>query len=53
VDRPLGVDGGWYPAVGLGSIGAFDLLRVDIARGLRDGRWTFSVDISRDLWPIL
>lgn len=53
IDRPLGSNGGWHPAVGLGSIGFFDLLRVDVARGLRDGRWTFSMDISRDLWPIL
>jgi hypothetical protein len=53
IDRPLGTRGGWYPAIGLGSIGFFDLVRVDVARGLRDGRWTFSLDVSRDLWPIL
>ena len=53
LDRPQGVTGGWHPAVGLGSIGFFDLLRVDVARGLRHGRWTFSLDIARDLWPIL
>lgn len=46
-------DGGWYPAVGLGVIGFFDLLRVDVARGLRDGRWTFSLDVNRSLWPLL
>lgn len=50
-----GSDGaqGWYPALGLGGIGFFDLLRVDVARGLRDGGWTFSVDVSRALWPVL
>ena len=53
IDRPLGTTGGWHPALGLGSIGFFDLLRVDVARGLRDGRWTFSMDISRELWPVL
>jgi hypothetical protein len=53
MDRPVGTTGGWHPAIGLGSIGFFDLLRVDVARGLRDGRWSFSLDISRDLWPIL
>lgn len=53
IDRPLSGAGGWHPAVGLGSIGFFDLLRIDVARGLRDGRWTFSLDVSRDLWPIL
>jgi hypothetical protein len=46
-------DDGWYPAVGLGMIGFFDLMRVDVARGFRDGRWTFSLDVSRTLWPVL
>ena len=46
-------DAGWHPAVGLGTIGFFDLLRVDVARGLRDGRWTFSLDVGRTLWPVL
>lgn len=46
-------DAGWYPSVGLGALSFFDLLRVDVARGLRDGRWTFSLDISRDFWTIL
>lgn len=44
---------GWYPSVGFGVLTIFDLLRVDIARGLRSGRWTFGVDVSRDFWPIL
>jgi hypothetical protein len=44
---------GWYPAVGVGALLFFDLLRVDIARGLRHGRWTFSVDVGRELWGIL
>jgi hypothetical protein len=39
--------------VGVGALTIFDLLRFDISRGLRDGRWTFSVDVSRDLWSIL
>jgi hypothetical protein len=41
------------PAVGLGAIGLFNLLRADVARGLRDGRWMFSVDVTRDFWRIL
>ena len=45
--------GGWYPSLGLGTQLLFDLLRVDVARGLRAGRWTFSLDVSRDLWGIL
>ena len=52
IDRPMGLTSGWHPAIGLGSIAFFDLLRVDVARGLRDGRWTFSLDVSRDLWPV-
>ena len=44
---------GVYPAVGLGAIGLFNLLRVDVARGLRDGRWMFSIDVTRDFWRVL
>ncbi|UCG86758.1 MAG: hypothetical protein JSW71_23165 [Gemmatimonadota bacterium] len=44
---------GVYPAVGLGALFLFDLLRFDIARGLRDGSWTFSVDVTKTLWGIL
>ncbi|MFL5580655.1 MAG: hypothetical protein ACJ8AO_09785 [Gemmatimonadaceae bacterium] len=45
--------GGWYPSVGVGSLLFFDVLRVDVARGLRDGRWTFSLDAGRDFWRVL
>jgi hypothetical protein len=44
---------GWYPSVGVGLLTVFDLLRFDVAKGLRDGRWTFSVDVIRDFWSIL
>jgi hypothetical protein len=44
---------GWHPSVGLGIVTLFDLLRMDVARGTRDGRWTFTVDVSRDFWRIL
>jgi hypothetical protein len=47
--RPVG----WYPSVGVGLLTVFDLLRFDVARGVRDGRWSFSVDVIRDFWPIL
>jgi hypothetical protein len=54
LDRPIGgVEGGWHPSVGIGTIGFFDLVRVDVARGLRDGRWMFSLDVARELWPVL
>ena len=44
---------GWYPSVGVGLAMLFDLVRVDVARGLRGGRWTFSFDLSRSLWGVL
>lgn len=47
--RPRGL----YPSVGIGALFLFDLLRFDVARGLRDGTWTFSVDVTRTLWGIL
>jgi hypothetical protein len=47
-------DEGWRPAVGMGALMLFDLLRIDVARGLRDGRWMFSLDVGRkEFWPIL
>ena len=42
-----------YPAVGVGLFTLFDVLRMDVAKGFRDGRWTFSIDFGKDLWPIL
>jgi hypothetical protein len=42
-----------YPSLGVGLLTLFDLLRFDVARGLREGRWSFSVDVSRDFWRIL
>ena len=45
---------GWYPALGAGAIGFFDLVRLDVARGVgRGGRWLFSIDVTRDFWRIL
>ena len=44
---------GGYFSVGAGALVLFDLLRFDVARGLRGGRWSFSVDVSRDFWRIL
>jgi hypothetical protein len=42
-----------YPSVGVGLLTVFDLLRFDVARGLKDGRWTFNVDVTRDFWRVL
>lgn len=48
-----GHGGGVYPSVGAGYVLPFDLVRFDVARGLRNGRWTFSVDVGRAFWSIL
>ena len=45
--------GGWRPSAGVGALLFFDLLRVDVARGLRDGRWSASVDVGRAFWGVL
>ena len=45
--------GGWRPSAGMAALVLFDLVRVDVARGLRDGRWSFSVDVARDFWRVM
>ena len=42
-----------WPSAGLGVLFFFDLVRADISRGLRDGRWIFALDIDRAFWGIL
>ena len=49
---PNGEDG-VFPSVGIGLLTPFDLLRIDVGRGLRNGRWTFSLDIAREFWSVL
>jgi hypothetical protein len=44
---------GVYPAVGLGVLLFYDLLRVDVARGVHQGGWRFSIDVDRAFWGIL
>ncbi len=44
---------GVYPSAGVGLLTLFDLLRVDVARGIRRGRWTLSVDVNSEFWSIL
>ncbi|MBW7935322.1 MAG: hypothetical protein H3C62_17280 [Gemmatimonadaceae bacterium] len=53
MDAPGTSDHGWRASVGLGVLSFFDQLRIDVARGGRGGRWTFGVDLSASLWPIL
>jgi hypothetical protein len=47
--RPDGV----YPSAGIGALLFYDLLRVDVSRGLRDGAWRFAIDIDRSFWNIM
>ncbi len=44
---------GVYPAVGLGALLFYDLLRVDVSRGLHRGTWRFAIDVDRAFWGIL
>jgi hypothetical protein len=54
VDGLGAASNGVRPAFGAAYLLPFDILRVDVARGVgRGGRWTFSVDVSRDFWSIL
>ncbi len=53
VSRGDGGETRTWPSVGIGLLSFFDLVRFDVAWGLRDGRWRFGVDLTRDLWRIL
>ena len=44
---------GLYSSLGVGALTLFDVLRFDVARGLRGGRWTFSLDVNRAFWRVL
>ena len=41
------------PSVGVAALSFFDLLRIDLARGLKNGRWMFNIDVNRDFWTIM
>ena len=51
----LGVDGsgGLRPSGGAGLGLFWDLLRVNVDRGLRDGRWSLNVSVDPEFWPVL
>jgi hypothetical protein len=44
---------GIYPSAGVALMPFFELVRVQLARGLRNGRWSLNVDVSRDFWGVL
>ena len=52
-DRIFARRRGVYPSAGLGALLFFDLIRLDVARGLKDGRWSFYVDVNRAFWSVL
>ncbi len=49
---PSRVAGAW-PSVGTGALLFYDLVRVDVARGLRNGGWRFAIDIDRAFWSVM
>ncbi len=52
--RPNGTgSAGWHASAGLGVLTLFDLLRLDVSRGIHDGRWTFGIDFTREFWRVL
>ncbi len=53
VAEPAAGPGGCWPSAGAGFAFLYDLVRVDVARGLRDGRWLVGVDAARWLWGVL
>ena len=50
---PPSLTSGAYASVGVGLLTFFDLMRIDVARGLRQGRWSFAIDVTRDMWGVL
>ena len=44
---------GGYTGVGVGLLTFFNLIRFDVSRGLRGGRWLFSIDVTPDFWSVL
>ena len=44
---------GGYAAGGVGLLTFFDLLRFDVSRGFRNGRWLFAIDVNPEFWSVL
>jgi hypothetical protein len=44
---------GGYVSLGVGLLTFFDLVRFDVSRGLRNGRWFFSFDVNPEFWGVL
>ena len=44
---------GVYPSLGIGLLTFFDLVRFDVSRGFRNGRWLFAFDVNPEFWSVL
>ncbi|HEY2374442.1 MAG TPA: hypothetical protein VGH98_00585 [Gemmatimonadaceae bacterium] len=44
---------GGYTALGAGLLTFFELVRFDVSRGLRTGRWLFAFDVNPEFWSVL
>ena len=44
---------GGYTIFGAGLLTFFDLVRFDVSRGVRNGRWLFAFDVNPEFWSIL
>ena len=44
---------GGYTILGAGLFTFFDLVRFDVSRGLRNGRWLFAIDVNPEFWSVL
>ena len=53
ISSDVGHPPGIYPSAGVGVQPFFDLMRIQLARGLRNGGWSLNVDVTRDFWGIL
>lgn len=53
ISSDVGHPPGMYPSAGVAVQPFFDLLRLQLARGLRNGGWSVNVDVTRDFWGIL
>ena len=51
--RLLSTVPGGYTVLGAGLFTFFDLLRLDVSRGLRNGRWLFGIDVNSEFWSVL
>jgi hypothetical protein len=50
---PIGGTDGIRPSVGAGVAIFYDILRLDLHRGLRGGGWTLLLSVRPDLWGML